>query len=216
MKKWGLGAFGLAAAAGIIALSVGVLSGIAQAQVPPDEDHATMRSEYQQRLAQKLGVTVEALEAAQKAVRDELIDEAVAAGRITAEQAERLKAGQAGVLKRGRALGIHTAAGNVFKAAAEILGLSTEELRAGLAAGKSLNDLAAEQGVGNLEAQLVAKITAEVQAKVADGTITQAQADRLLENLGDRVSRAVELKGGQGRPGGRFGPGGPNRPANQN
>jgi hypothetical protein len=214
--KWGLGAFGLALVLGIIAVSAGVLGGsTAQAQEPGDK-HAA----YEEKLAQKLGVTVEQLQAAQKAARDEMIDEAVSAGRITQEQADKLKSGQPGDFRKGAREHIKGAIVNVFETAAGILGLSTDEVRAGLQEGKSLNDLAAEQGVSNFEAQLVAKLTAGIQAKVADGTITQQQADRLLENLADMVSRAADHEGGKMGEGlrGRFGPGGlhPQAAPNQN
>ena len=211
--KWGLGALGLAAVAGIIVVSAGVLGGVAQAQVPPGEDKGALHAAYEEKLAQKLGVTVEQLQAAQKSARDEMIDEAVAAGRITAEQGEKLKSGEPGDMRHARGGGIKNAVGNIFETAASLLGLSNEEVHAGLQEGKSLNDLATDQGVGNFEAQLVAKLTADIQAKVADGSITQEQADRLMENLADRVSKIANHEGGKMGGGegmrGRFGPGGP-------
>jgi polyhydroxyalkanoate synthesis regulator phasin len=215
--KWGLAAFGLALVVGVIAVSAGVFGGsVAQAQEPGDK-----RSAYEEKLAQKLGVTVEQLQAAQKAVRDEMIDEAVAAGRITQEQADKLKSGQPGDFRRGAGQKIKGAIVNAFDTAAGILGLSNDEIKAGLKDGKSLNDLAAEQDVGNFEAQMVAQLTANIQAKVADGSITQAQADRLLEHLPDMVHRASDFKGGKIGEGlrGRFGPGGGlhrQAPSNQN
>jgi polyhydroxyalkanoate synthesis regulator phasin len=213
MKKWGLAAFGLAAAAATVLLGASVFGGVVQAQEPPDED-SSWHELYQQALAGKLGVTVEALQAAQTAARDEMIDDAVASGRITEEQAERLRNAEPGELRRGFGKRVRHAFGNAFETAAEILGLTTEEVRQGFAGGKSLNDLAAEQGVGNLEAQLVAQLTADIQAKVADGTITQDQADRMIENLAERVANLVDHEGGKfrGRFGGGprgFGPGGP-------
>jgi hypothetical protein len=204
--KWGLGAFGLALVLGVIAVSAGVFGGsVAQALEPGDK-----RSDYEEKLAQKLGVIVEQLQAAQKAARDEMIDEAVAAGRITQEQADKLKSGQPGDFRHGAGQRIKGAIVNVFDTAASILGLSNDEIKAGLMDGKSLNDMAAEQGVSNFEAQMVAQLTADIQAKVADGSITQAQADRLLEHLADMVNKAANHEGGKisEGPRGRFGPGG--------
>jgi polyhydroxyalkanoate synthesis regulator phasin len=208
--KWGLAAFGLAAVLGVIAVSAGALGGVAQAQEPA-ADKASRHQAYQEKLAQKLGVSVDQLAAAQKAARDEMIDEAVAAGRITAEQAEKIKSGEPGAFRQGRGARIKGVFLNIFESAASILGLTNEQVRAGLQEGKSLNDLATEKGVGNFEAQLVAKLTADVQAKLADGSITQAQADRLLENLAERVSRIANHEGGKMGEGlrGRFAPGGP-------
>ena len=201
MKKWGLAAFGLAAV-GVIVLGAGIVGGIAQAQEPEEED-SSWHELYQEALAEKLGVTVEELQTAQEEAREQVIDDAVASGRITEEQAERLRNAELGEIRRGFARGVRHAIGNAFETAADILGLTTEEVREGLADGKSLNDLAEEQGVSNLEAQLVAELTADIQAKVADGSITQEQADRLLENLTQRVGNLVEHEGGKFR--GRFG-----------
>jgi polyhydroxyalkanoate synthesis regulator phasin len=213
--KWGLGALGLTLVTGIIAVSTGAFGGIASAQEPGEP--GARHEAYQEKVAEKLGVTVEELQAAHKAARDEMIDEAVAAGRITAEQGEKLKNGEMGDFRRHGPERIKGAVMNVFQTAAEILGLSSEEVRAGLQEGKSLNDLATEQGVGNLEAQLVARLTADIQAKLADGSITQAQADRMLENLPERIANLVDHEGGKAgdRMPGRFRDR-MNPPANQN
>jgi polyhydroxyalkanoate synthesis regulator phasin len=198
MKKWGLAAFGLAAVAGIIAVGAGVFGGVAQAQEPPEQD-SSWHELYQEALAGKLGISVEELQTAQAEARAQMIDDAVASGRITEEQAERLRNAEPGDLRRGFGMRVRHAIGNAFQSAAEILGLTTEEVREGLAEGKSLNDLAVDQG----EAQLVAELTADIQAKVADGTITQEQADRMIGNLADRVANLVDHEGGKFR--GRFG-----------
>jgi hypothetical protein len=76
-----------------------------------------------------------------------------------------------------------------LEAAAEALGMTADELSTQLWAGESLADLAEEAGVdlqvvqdavtaANLEAQREA-----IAEAVADGTITQAHADWLLEGL---------------------------------
>jgi polyhydroxyalkanoate synthesis regulator phasin len=202
MKKWGLAAFGLAAVAVVIALGAGVLGSVAQAQEPSDEA-SSWHELYQEALAAQLGISVDELQTAQDAARTQMIDDAVASGRITEEQAERLRNAEPGELRRGFGMRVRHAIGNAFQAAAEILGLTAEEVRASLAEGKSLNDLAAEQGVSDLEAQLVAELTAGIQAKVADGSITQEQADGMLENLTERVANLVDHEGGKFR--GRFG-----------
>jgi hypothetical protein len=202
MMKWGWGAFGVAAVAGTVVLGAAVVGGVAQAQEPSDEKPA-WRELYQEALAAELGISVDELQAAQEAARTQMIDDALASGRITEAQAERLRNAEPGDLRRGFGMRVRHAIGNAFQTAAEILGLTTEEVRAGLAEGKSLNDLAAEQGVSNLEAQLVAQLTADIQAKLADGTITQEQADRMQENLAERVGNLVDHEGGKFR--GRFG-----------
>lgn len=201
MKKWGLGAFGLAAVAGIVALGASAFGGVAQAQEPAED--SSWHELYQEALAGKLGVSVDELQAAQEDAKTQVIDGAVASGRITEEQAERLRNAEPGDLRRGFGMRMRHAIGNAFETAAEILGLTTEDVRQGFADGKSLNDLAAEQGVTDLEAQLITELTADIQAKVTDGSITQEQADRMLENLSERVSNLVDHEGG--KFGGRFG-----------
>ena len=201
--KWGLGAFGLAAVAGVIALGAGALGGVAQAQEVPEEG-SSFHELYQEALAEKLGVTVEELQAAQEAARTDMIDDALASGRITEEQAERLRNAEPGEGRRGFSQRVRHGIGNVVGSAAEILGLTTDEVRAGYSEGQSLNDMAAEQGVTDLEAQLVSKLTADIAAKVADGSITQEQANRLLENLAEKVGNIVDHEGGKDG-GGRFG-----------
>jgi DNA-directed RNA polymerase specialized sigma subunit len=204
MKKWGLGAFGLAAVAGVVALGASVLGGIAQAQEVPEEG-TTLHELYQEKLAEELGVTVEELDAARESARNKMIDEALASGRITEEQAERLRNAEPGEFRGGAFKRAHRAIGHTIETVAEILGLTTEEIRAGLAEGNSLNDLAVAQGVADLESQLVAALTADIQAKVDDGSITQEQADQMIESLPERVSNLVEREGPFGRHGPRGG-----------
>src|SRR5918998_604475 len=95
-----------------------------------------------------VGVTTEELQAARKAARDQMIDDAVAKGRISAEQAERLKSLQpgAGLIKAAGA-GMLKVAHNVLDTAAGVIGISPEAARAELQAGKSLAQIAADRGV---------------------------------------------------------------------
>lgn len=78
-------------------------------------------------------------------------------------------------------------------------GLSETELVSAVLGGKSLAEIIAAQGanVDAISAQLNAAAVADITAAVADGTLTQAQADRLL----DRVDPAIEriLGGGRGK-----------------
>jgi hypothetical protein len=117
--------------------------------------------------------------------------------------------------------------GQGLEAAAEELGLSTDEIRTALADGQSLADLAAANGssADALVAVLVAEATTHLDGHVADGDITQAEADERLADMTERVTAMVNGEmpafdgrgvGGGGRdgrgpvgrgPGGR-GPGG--------
>jgi hypothetical protein len=78
-------------------------------------------------------------------------------------------------------------------AVAEVLGLDHDVLRDELRSGKTLADIAAEQGV---EVQavidaLVAEATSRLDDAVADDRITQEQADERLAELTERVTTMV-------------------------
>lgn len=73
----------------------------------------------------------------------------------------------------------------MFDAVAEALGLTPEGLFAELHAGKSLSEVAEAQGVDTetlSDAMQAARVEA-IQQAVEDGTLTQEQADRMLERL---------------------------------
>ena len=173
--------------------------------------------QYHERLAQKLGITVDQLDdgAEVDARRDDR------RGRrgwpADACPGEKLKTAVPGDLRKARGARIRTRSVTSSTPRPSILGLSSDDVQAGLQDGKSLNDLAAEQGVGNLEAQLVAKLTADIQAKLTDGSITQPQADQLEQNLAERVHGIADHKGGAklDGAGARKGFGGRHGPAQQ-
>lgn len=95
-----------------------------------------------------------------------------------------------------------------LEAAAEALNMTTDELTAALKGGKTLETIAQEAGVdfadvqSAIQAAHAAQMRERIQQAVEDGTITQENADWLLEGLD---------KGFIGVPGG-FGPGGPHGP----
>ncbi|WP_239616002.1 hypothetical protein [Cohnella mopanensis] len=87
-------------------------------------------------------------------------------------------------------------------AVAKVLGLSADEVKAQLKAGKSLADLAADKGVDAqklIDAQ-AATITASINEALQAGKLTQEQADKQLVNVADRAEKIVNGKGfGEGR-----------------
>jgi hypothetical protein len=91
-----------------------------------------------------------------------------------------------------------------LEAAAEVLGMTTDELTTALQSGKTLEELAEEAGVDlqdvreAIQAAHAAQLRERIQQAVEAGTITQENADWLLEGLD---------KGFIGGPGG-FGFGG--------
>ena len=101
----------------------------------------------------------------------------------------------------------------------ELIGLTQEEICDQRAEGKSLVEIAAGQGVseGELVAAIMAEKTEAVQAGVDDGTLTQEQADLILQQMAERTELAVSRTttgpvewragGGYGRSGEGAGPG---------
>ena len=184
-------------AAGLLASLALVGAGSATAADAP------AKPRFADQLAAKLGLTSEQLLAAIKAVKLDRIDAALAAGRITPEQAAKLKERVAA----GKGLGLHLGkAGKLkqsliakskrVKPVAEALGLTVEQLRTELKAGKSLAEIAATKGIS--KDQLVALLTKPAKERLAKavtaGRITQARADELTTKLTERVAKLVERK----------------------
>ena len=90
---------------------------------------------------------------------------------------------------------------------AKILGITPQELRTQLEAGKTLAQIAAAQGISktDLVNKLVAAAKADLAAAVKSGRITQAQADKISANLQARITKHVDEVG----PGPRMGHHGP-------
>ena len=97
-------------------------------------------------------------------------------------------------------------------AAAKALGMTADELQAQLWGGKTLSDLATEQGVDIADVQAAvqaaeqAEVKTQIEAAVTAGTITQAKADWLLSGLeagywGPGVEGGIGFDGGLGRGG---------------
>jgi hypothetical protein len=146
-------------------------------------------SAHDEYLAEALGITVEQLETARRQAMTAHLADAVAAGDITQEQADLMLAKHAlrDVIDQEALL-------------AEALGLTAEELEAALAGGQSLSDLMTAAGIDadTLRTNVQAAYEAAVARAVADGVITQAQADAVLA----QHSNGFGLFGGH-RGGGR-------------
>ena len=92
---------------------------------------------------------------------------------------------------------------------AEELGMTVEELSAALAEGKTVAEIAAEQGVGlaDLVAALVAPRAEVLNQAVADGRMTQEQADWMLEEMTEHLTAQLENGWVGGMYGGGYGGG---------
>lgn len=90
-----------------------------------------------------------------------------------------------------------------LQAAAEVLGMTRDEVHEAQHAGTTLAQLAEQKGValGTLVDRLVAAATERIDAAVTAGRLTQAQADEQKATLRDRITTAVSQARPQGRPG---------------
>jgi hypothetical protein len=129
------------------------------------------------RLAEALGISVEQLRAAREQAIDGGIQQAVDEGELAPKQAERMRT--------WRKLQPYL---NPQALAAQVLGMTSEQLQAALDSGKSLWDLARERQVdfASGREKFMAAGKAAVQQAVADGAISQEQADEFVKTIGQR------------------------------
>jgi lipoate-protein ligase A len=163
-------------------------------------------------LAEHLGISSEELEDAAKAAANDQVDAALEEGRITEEQAERLRErieeGETpflfgsplfgrpdfgppifGGVHHGRAI-----FGMSLEAAAEYLGLTRAELRERLEEGQSLAEIARaeDKSVDGLERALLDDAEAQLDEAVEEGELTREQANEKLESVREKVDDFVE------------------------
>jgi hypothetical protein len=186
-----LNRYGLAALAGTAALVVGGGTALASKD---GGDKSSRCQERVARIAERRGITVEQLQANVKSRLLARVDAAVAAGRITSDQAAKLRDRIesstlcSGALRQK----VRHSVNHLLARAADYLGLTPSELRAQLP-GTSLAELAVKQGksVDGLETALLAPAKDRLAKAVAAGAISDAQANRRLERLSKLVDRLV-------------------------
>jgi hypothetical protein len=163
-------------------------------------------------LAQHLGISTAKLQDAAKAAALDQVDNALAAGQITKEQADELKtrinAGDYPLSGRGPGFGF---GGRDFapgpfgppepglglrgslQKLADYLGLSTQELVQKLQAGQSLAQIAKAQGktVDGLVSVIVDAAKARLDEAVADGRLTADEEKTMLDRLQNMVESMV-------------------------
>lgn len=132
---------------------------------------------------------------------EEALRSLVTDGSITQEQADevattladRLPGGRGG---HGHGHGPH--AGRLApEAVAGALGVTTDELRTALQEGRTLAQVAEDEGVSR--ADLIGKLVAAAEAQLAEdvqaGRVTQAQADQLSQDLEARITEKIDRVG---------------------
>lgn len=192
----------------LAALAVGIVA-VAGAGAQEDASEDKPADRYLELLADNLGVTVEELEGALTQTHLDLIDEKVADGTLTEEEAaaiiERIESGEGRLFPpfggRGGGHGnMQRLGGLVVENSAEVLGLEVDALKEELRDGNSLADVATAQGVDieQFKADVLTGVAADLDEKVADESITQEQADMILEKITESIDRIVEKVPGEG------------------
>jgi hypothetical protein len=188
--------------AALATVGTGAAIAATKAGSPQEESQAIVED-----AAKQLGVAPEKLSAALKQALVNRLSAAVAEGRLTQAQAdalkERIQSGNV-PLFAGRH-GPHGDHHLGLEAAAGYLGVSADELRSSLSAGKTLADVAREKGksVDGLVAAMVSAAKERLDQAVADGRLTSAQRDEIASRLQERISELVE--NGRPAPPARFG-----------
>lgn len=196
------------AAAGIAVAAGGGAVAATQLDSPKEESQAVVND-----AAQQLGIQPSKLsDALRKALADR-VDQAVAAGRLTKEQGDAMKAriqsndfpifgGPHG------GFGLH-AGGPGLDAAASFLGLTDAELHTKLEAGTTLAQIAKDRdkSVDGLVQALVDDAKKHLDEAVAAKQLTKAQEESILADAKQRITELVNGKAP--RFGGRPGFGGP-------
>jgi hypothetical protein len=196
------------------------------------EQRQQMHQAYEAALAGRLGVSSDQLKEAQKLARIDLINQAVAEGKIDQAQADRMiqsvqngrgpnqpgmgQPGQRpGMGQRGqqpggpgqpgqRPGGPAGMAQGGPQVVADILGMTPQDLRAEMQAGKSLAQVAEAKGVGRdaLKAKLLEAHQTRIDAAVAAGKLTAEQAQKMTERANANIDQMLDRTPGQ-RPGPR-------------
>ena len=215
----------IAAGAGAALAVVGAGAAVAADRLTPKAESQAIVNDA----AKQLGVDPAKLSDALEQALKNRIDAAVKDGRLTKEQGDAMKRRITSAafplfigpgFERGgpplRGFGHHW--GRHLEAAASFLGLSESELRAALRSGKSLAQIAKEQGksVDKLVDALVTSATKRLDESVADGRLTNADRDKIVAGLKEQTTAIVNrtarpdgfrFRGHRGH--GFFFPGGP-------
>jgi len=197
---------GLFAALGVMVLLVSSLvAGVALAQGGGTGDTQGERESFAARVAAHLGVTEQQLVDAFKAARLEMLDEAVAAGKISPEEAEQIRQR----IEEGQGLGfglrgwrIH-ALGGIVSSVAETLDMTPREIAQDLRQGQSLAEIGQAKGVSTytLKSAILTAADEKLDQAVADGKLTQDQADKIMTRLTDNIDKILNWKRGSGGEG---------------
>jgi membrane peptidoglycan carboxypeptidase len=170
-------------------LGAGLLGGVAFAAVPTTSDTVAMTAPD----TSNANATDEKARAKLKAVLDALVAKNV----ITQAQEDAIVSALTTVAKHEHPK-LRELVGDVANESVSYLGLPADQVKQQLRSGKSLGEIAnatAGKSRDGLLSDLDAKAADRIQAAVAAGTITKAQADQLTPKVDDAIVKIVDHKG---------------------
>ncbi|MDO8614904.1 MAG: hypothetical protein Q7T33_04090 [Dehalococcoidia bacterium] len=210
----------LLATAALLMVAIGAVAvvGVGAQEGTPSPAAAGERplDSYIAKLAAELGVSEDQLRTAMLNANLSLVDDAAAAGNVTAERAAEIKQRiqENDILlpppPHHRGPGHHRGGPMIVgEAAGKVLNLEPGQLGDELRSGKSLAEVAQAHGmsVDDFKPALLAEVKTGLDAKVAEDKITQERADEAYQRLSDNIDDIINFK--PGTDGGPFGPGGP-------
>lgn len=174
---------------------------------PSDAPKDALHDDYLSTLAENLGISQDELEAALKQTALDMVDQAVANGNLTEEQAaeirERIESGEAPPFFFGFGRGFHhgfdrgVGVGAKLDDIAGFLGVEVADITSALQDNQSLAQIADANGktAGELAAFLLEQVTERVNDAVANGDLTQERADEVLANAPDRIDELINREG---------------------
>ena len=201
----------LAAGAAAVVLAAGAIGAAtyvsAQTPDPTAGVPQTVRQQFLDRLAQNLNVSTDQLTNALKTTELQTVDDLLASGKITQAQADKLR----DAINSGKDLGLGRLLGRweearekiatalrreIVTSAADAIGVSAGNLRNELKDGKSIADVAAEHNVSldTVKSKITSDVKARLDKAVANGKITQAREDQMMQRLANNLETILNKK----------------------
>jgi polyhydroxyalkanoate synthesis regulator phasin len=207
----------------VAVLGVATVGVVAYAQNDDNGYPFDFAAKFKEALAGILGISVEKYDSAVDQAQKQVLDEAVSEGWLTQEQADLYQwrmdqAPDKGMWGMGKGFGgfgrgMYGPGNNLVSVAADKMGMKLTDLLTELQNGKSIADVAKEKGVDTqmIVDAYMAQVKETLDKAVADGNITQKQADYQLEQIKTRVTDQLDNtwqefdRGRGGRRGGMMG-----------
>ena len=192
-KKWRIGTILLA-----VVILAGVVTGAAFANPDPSNNPAigNLYQNFVSKFAANLGVDQDKVTAALDTTKKQMLDEAVQQGKLTQEQADKIAANKGfgfGGFGIGHDKGHNfKAKGNAFRGqgrnldgVASALGVTTDQLKTEIQSGKKIQDIVTEHGMtmDQFNQKMLELKKDAISKAVADGKMTQDQANKILQNM---------------------------------